>query len=523
MEYKKNNENGHDGKNMEESDDNKNQVIKSADDFEFLQERIKERPVDKRKLLQRTLITAGLALLFGGIACLSFLLLEPVLNNWIYPEEEPEIVTFPQEKDEMLPEDMLTEGDTNPSSGDTGSAQNEKGSIDKNSPADSETQKPISRPPVSDNNGDNGNTGDDAKEGDAYSEGGAAEVDEPSQNPPDNGALQSEEEPVISPLKEYQAKYEELYKIYRQVSTSMVTVTSVRQDVDWFNNTYTSEGTQAGVIVANNNRELLVLTKRKPLEKAEAISVRFCNGVSADAQIKSYDVNTDLAAIAVDLKYVGNSTLEYISVAKLGSSNYSGITGTPIIAIGNIFGYKDNVCYGMVTSKGNAITLADSEYNLITTDIYASANPTGILVNMDGEVIGIIENAYNHSDTGNLLSAIGITELKELIAMLSNGEDIPYIGICAKTISAQVRSDLNIQNGVYVYDIEMDSPAMKNGIQKGDLIVSVGKTAVNSATEYMGAVRECEIDNETEIVILRANLNEYEEMRLVIKPVSRIK
>ena len=82
------------------------------DDFEFLQERIKERPINKKKLLIRTIITASMAVLFGLLACLSFLLLEPVLNNWLYPEEEPEVVTFPQEQNEMLPEDMLTEGTT---------------------------------------------------------------------------------------------------------------------------------------------------------------------------------------------------------------------------------------------------------------------------------------------------------------------------------------------------------------------------------------------------------------------------
>lgn len=84
----------------------------AVSDFEFLQEKIKERPVDKKKLLRRTITTASLAVLFGVLACLSFLLLEPVLNNWLYPEEEPEVVTFPQEKNEMLPEDMLTEGTT---------------------------------------------------------------------------------------------------------------------------------------------------------------------------------------------------------------------------------------------------------------------------------------------------------------------------------------------------------------------------------------------------------------------------
>lgn len=91
---------------------NKEMYPETASDFEFLQEKIKERPINKKKLFRRMVITASLAVLFGLLACLSFLLLEPILNNWLYPEEQPGIVTFPQEQDEMRPEDMLTEGTT---------------------------------------------------------------------------------------------------------------------------------------------------------------------------------------------------------------------------------------------------------------------------------------------------------------------------------------------------------------------------------------------------------------------------
>lgn len=93
-------------------DKNQENEPEKSGDFEFLQEKIKERPIDKKKLLRRTMITISMALLFGLVACFTFLLMEPVLNNWIYPEEEPQTVTFPQDKNEMLPEDMLTEGET---------------------------------------------------------------------------------------------------------------------------------------------------------------------------------------------------------------------------------------------------------------------------------------------------------------------------------------------------------------------------------------------------------------------------
>ena len=323
---------------------------------------------------------------------------------------------------------------------------------------------------------------------------------------------------IIEPLKPYQTQYEELYKVYREVESSMVTVTAVRSDVDWFNNTYQSEGATAGVIIANNNRELLILSKKSPLDEAETIRITFCNGDEVDAVIKQYDANTDLAVLAVDLKYIGGTTLDYVTVATLGSSASSGITGAPVIAIGNLFGYKDNVCYGIITSKGNIISMADSEYRLITTDIYAGTNPSGILVNMDKEVIGIIDNSYNHEDTKNLLSAIGITELKGMITKLSNGEAIPYLGIHAQDITSQVRNELGLPQGAYIFDIDMDSPAMLNGIQKGDILVQVDTQEIRSASDYMNALRNVDREKSIKIVVKRASMDMFEEMQFTVQP-----
>lgn len=476
------------------TENEKNEEIKNHDtasDFDFLQEKIKERPINKKKLLKKTIITAMMAVLFGLLACLSFLLLEPVLNNWLYPEEAPEVVTFPPEQEEMLPEDMLTEGgSTQPSQ--TVSESEEMQSTQQPSQEDMPTQT-IS---VSDIN-----------------------------NMPESGTHEAEsmlgDETQELTLKPYQTQYEELYQTYKDISSSMVTVTAVHSDVDWFNNTYQSEGTTAGVIIANNNRELLILARKSPLGVAESIRVTFCNGVNADAEIKKYDKNTDLAVFAVDLKYVGSATLDYVSVAVLGSSAPSGIVGKPVIAIGNLFGYKDNVCYGIITSKGNNVELADNEYKLITTDIYASENPSGILVSLEGEVIGMIDNSYNNSDTKNLLSAVGVTELKGMITKLSNGEDIPYLGIYTQDITSQVKIEMGLPQGAYIFDIDMDSPAMLNGMQKGDIIVQVGAQEIRSPSDYMNALRAAVIDRNLKIIVQRASGDSYEEMTFTVQPVHR--
>ncbi len=488
----------------------------AVSDFEFLQEKIKERPIDKKKLLRRTIITASLAVLFGVLACLSFLLLEPVLNNWLYPEEEPGVVAFPQEKNEMLPEDMLTEGSTTgqeeSEEADEGEGQTEIGT------GASEDESSLTDAPETD-----GTAVDETAAG--HTDGNSSEEQQTDMDNPEKdieeASSESLETEVIEPLKPYQTQYEELYSIYQEVETSMVTVTGVRSNVDWFNNPYQSEGSTAGVIIANNNRELLILSRKSPLDGAETIRIRFCNDVDADAVIKQYDKNTDLAVLAVDLKYIGGNTLQQISVAMLGSSvshGTAGITGTPVIAIGNLFGYKDTVCYGMVTSNGNVISMADNEYKLITTDIYAGTSPSGILVNMDREVIGIIDNSHNHDDTRNLLSAIGITELKETIAMLSNGEPIPYLGIYAQDIDARIRNEQGLPQGAYIFDIDMDSPAMLKGIQKGDILVRVSGQEIRTASDYMNALRNVPIDRSITIVVRRASINAYEEMQFTIQP-----
>lgn len=445
-----------------------------ASDFEFLQEKIKERPINKKKLLQRTIITASLALLFGLVACLTFLLLEPVLNNWLYPEEEPMVVTFPQEQDEMRPEDMLTEDETTQE--ETESEELQTGS------------------------------------------GNVALVDTPQ-----NSAISeiSQEEQEEDLLAGYEKLYQSIRELYLEVATSMVTVTGVKSDVDWFNNPYESEGTIAGVVIANNNRELLILTKRSPLKGAESIHVTFFNETTAEGSIKKYDVNTDLAVIAVELKYLSSNVLKDVSVAKLASSNDMRLQGTPVMAVGNILGYKDSVAYGMITSMGNVVTMADNQYKLITTDIYGSRNPTGILVNMEGRVLGILDNTHNNEDTANLVSAIGITELKGMITKLSNGADVLYAGLYVQDISSDARLELGLPKGAYISDIDMNSPAMKKGIQKGDIIIRVGDKEINTAADYMNAVRGYSANQEISITVLRSAQDEYEEMEFTVELTAR--
>lgn len=439
-----------------------------ANDFDFLKEKIKERPIDKKKLARRMALTASMALVFGIIACLTFLLLEPVLNNWIHPEEEPNIVTFPEE--EILPEDMLSE-------------ENSKSQTEEQSEGISDIVDSI-----------------------VFEE--FTEAEEESTEEEDGF---SKEEAGMR-IEQYQLLYQDLYHLSMEVQNCMVKVTGVSSKTDWFNNAYENQGDSAGLVIANNGKELLVLCNYNEIKNAETITVTFGDGKVKEAALKKFDHNTGLAVIAIVLKDIPQATLDIIELATLGSSNDTTLVGQPVVAIGQVNGYNDSICYGMLTSISHPLTMADNQYKLLTTDIFASQKPSGILVNMNGEVIGIISNDYNSDEAKNMLAAVGITELKGMISKLSNNISVPYLGVYVIDVPDEIHTTMDVPKGAYVTDIDMDSPAMRNGMQKGDIVVGVGDTKIETAVEYMMAIRQYLVDKTVKITVLRPSQDAFQEM-----------
>lgn len=402
---------------------------------DFMREKIKQKPVNKRKLLRRTVITIAMAVVFGLVACVTFLILEPVISNRLYPEEEPQEVVFPEETlmEEMNPEDML----------------------------------------VND------------------------EVEEEPQ--PVEVELEDEQiEELLAQvefgLEDYQSVYNELAKLAEKAGRSMVTVTGVTSDVDWFNNIYENVASASGVIVASNGKAMLVLVSAGTLNGADTIEVTFCDQTQAKAEIVQKDPSTGLAILSVPLVSISEETLNVIEKAELGSSNTARLTGTPVIALGSPLGTSNSVCYGIVTSSGTLIDMPDASYQKIMTDIYGSRNATGVLINLKGMVIGIIDNVNTSNDMGNLLTAYGITELKRTIEQMSNDKERAYLGIHGADVPKEALDDpeIDIPPGAYIREIEIDSPAMAAGIQSGDVVIQVGETPITTYHELLNIIRGVE-------------------------------
>ena len=424
---------------------------------DFLREKIKQKPVNKKKLLRRTIITAVMAVVFGIVACLTFLILEPVINNWLYPEEEVKEVQFPEETivEEMNPEDMLTED------------------------AIEEEAEPV-----------------------------AVELEDEQ--------IQELLSQVTFGLEEYQTVYDELTALAKDVNRAIVTVTGVTSDVDWFNNPYESEAVASGVIVANNGRAMLILVSMNNIRNADKIVVTFCDQTRAEAEVLQRDASIGLAILSVSLLAIEEDTLDVITIANLGSSNVANLAGTPVMALGSPTGTSGSVCHGIITSSGTIIDQVDSAYKLISTDIYGSRNATGVLVNLRGWIIGIIDNSYSGSDRGNLLSAYGISELKRTIAKMSNNQDRAYLGIHGTDVPLEASLESGIPFGAYIKEIEMDSPAMTAGIQSGDVITQVGEEEITSYNELLNILYNSEPEDTITVILMRQGMEAYQKMEVEV-------
>lgn len=418
---------------------------KEPDKFSFINEKIKEKPLNKKRLLVHIGYIAGVAVVFGVVASLVFAFLEPKFSQMIYPQQEA-VVTIP--KDDVVETEVTEEADTEPTE--------------------------------------------------------AIEPDDAVALPP----AQLE-------IADYQELQSKLYQVGREANKFVVTVTGVKSDTDWFNNAYESKGQASGIIIADNGQELLILTERKVISDAEELYVTFINDVSVTASIKKYDGNTGITVLSVPRSSVDTETMNAIAVAELGNS-FVIPQGMLVIAVGSPLGTNYSILTGNITSTTNSISTIDMNYTVFTTDIVGSSSGSGVLVNTSGQVVGLVMQDYSSEGDRNTLTAISISELKALIEMLSNNEDIPYIGLELTTVTNDIANEYDIPKGAYIKEVKMDSPAMAAGLQKGDVITKMDGEAVYNVDSYESKLLEAEPGERVKIVVERQSTGGYKEVTCTV-------
>lgn len=252
---------------------------------------------------------------------------------------------------------------------------------------------------------------------------------------------------------------------------------------------YEAEGSGSGIIIGENDSELLMVTNNHVVSDATTVNVTFADGESYEAQVKSTDSDTDLAIVVVKLSDIKESTMNQIKIATIGDSDSLKV-GEQVVAIGNALGYGQSVTTGIVSAKDR--TNSTNTTPLIQTD--AAINPGnsgGALLNMKGEVIGINSSKYSDTTVEGMGYAIPITAVQDRLDDLMNRQtrekvdesEKGYLGISCATVSSDVSEAYGIPEGVLVTDVASKGAAEKAGIKANYVITKIDGQSISSAEE----------------------------------------
>lgn len=420
--------------------------MQDKDKFSFINEKRKEKPVNKKRLLIQAAFIIVMAVVFGLVASLVFAYFQPKFQQMLYPEEDT-VITLPKDEIHVTEETEETEA-----------LETEEG----------DTQEPV--------------------------------VPEPRE----------------LEIEDYQKLQNKIYDVGREANRFVVTVTGVRRDTDWFNNDYESKGHSSGIIFENDGKELLILTERRAIADVQEIYVTFVNGFSAEASLKNYDGNTGITVLSVLLEDIDESTMNSIKEATLGNSTATA-QGEIAIAVGSMAGAGSFILTGNITSNTNVISAADNNFAVLTTDIAGSRNGSGAIVNVNGEVIGLMLQGYGSTADQSTLTALAISDVKAIIEKLANNQDISYIGLELTTVTNDIAREYGIPKGAYIKDVKMDSPAMAAGLQTGDVVTSVGGDTVLSVEAYERILLSLAQGKSVEIVVQRQGVDDYTEITCTVE------
>lgn len=424
------------------------QQEQNEQEFAFIKEKIKDKPINKRRLLMRAGFNILCAVIFGVVACVVFVLLRPYFEEWLYPKEESTI------------------------------------SIPK----------------------------DDAPQEEEEAKGEEEEVAEEPPTPPESQTVVVQEELEIEDYQELQNK---LYNIGKQANKSVVTVTGVTSGMDWFDTPYENENRASGIVIGNNGQKLLILTEKKVIADAQEISITFVDDTVVSASLEKYDGNTGIAIISVPLEEISEETMNQVAVASLGNS-YIVQQGTIVLAIGSPLGANYSILCGTITSSNNEVSTIDKNYTIFTTDIVGSENGSGVLINLKGEIIGLVLQDYSSQGDRNTITALSVSELKQVIEDLFNGRDVPYVGLRLSTVTDEIAKEYSIPKGVYIKSVELDSPAMAAGLQEADVIITVNGEEVKTVEQYNQKIYALNPEDAVLVTVKRQSGEEYVDLECIV-------
>ncbi len=328
--------------------------------------------------------------------------------------------------------------------------------------------------------------------------------------------------------------YGTVAEVAEECMPSLVTIATISvqemQSIFGGRQQYEAHGAGTGVIVGQNETELLIATNNHVINGATSVSVGFIDETSVSANVKGIDADNDLAVVAIKLSDIPQETLNQIKIATIGDSDEL-VLGEQVVAIGNALGYGQSVTSGYVSAFDRDLTLSDgssvfTSTGLIMFDAAINAgNSGGALFNMKGELVGINEaksssTSFSEASIEGMSYAIPVAKalpiLQELMSLptrdIVDAENMGYLGVTCADVTEDIAASYNMPEGVCLTEVLAGSPAEAAGLLKGDVLVEIEGRKVKTYEALCNELQYCAIGQTVELKVMRANNGEYQEL-----------
>ena len=316
-------------------------------------------------------------------------------------------------------------------------------------------------------------------------------------------------------IEQYVNMQNRMMDIAAEAERSLVTVSAISSSMDYFNNQLEKRTQTSGIIAASTGEAYYIVCLSSIFNNIERIQVTFNDGYITDAIYQKNDPNTGLAVLKINASEIPEETGNNIKVAELADT-FSVSTGDTVIAMGSPNGYGNTVSFGRITSTENIIYCFDSQYNLLVTDIIGSAKGSGVLVDLNGVITGILNPAVTMSGS-SVVSGIAMSQLKPMLEKLSNNETIPYIGIKTMEVTGEVSDITGIPEGLLATSVAKDSPAFYAGITVYDVIVMINESKISTINDYKTTLDSLESGQTVSIKVLRKGAEGYAKIEFTVE------
>ena len=424
---------------------------KRSNEKPFMREKIVKPPLSRRQTVVRVFRLFLSAVIFGVVAAVSFAASRPLAERFL--GKEPETTPAPT---------ITIERD-------------EPGKEEETQTAESESLPPESQ-----------------------SEAAREEIE---------GIVKKELETFDWTRDKVEGMNQVLQEIGREADQSVVTVSSVKHQVDWFDNPVESTGQYAGIILSISRGEIMILTEAAAVEEADSLRVVFKDGGTAAGTLKQKDSLGGLAVVSVAEAEVQEAVRERIKAVELGNS-YSLETGDLVIAVGSPAGIVHSVKQGAVSYVAGNVQTADGQTRVLYTDCGCETGKGTFFLNMSGELVGWATELYGAEDRQGFTIALPVSEYK---GNLQNGIQIPYMGLKGQDVSEAMQAE-GIPKGLYITEAIADSPAYLAGIQAGDILTRIQGAEICSIRDYQACLEDQAAGTEATVTVQRMGLGEYKEI-----------